>query len=187
MIKKHYYTWQDVEKMCVSIVTQMAKDQWKPDYIVGITRGGNIPATIISQMLDVRCEALKVKLRDGKSGEECESNLWMAEDAFGYVPMEEQETLKCRWDLHKRKNILVIDDINDTGATFNWIKNDWQSGCLPGEDNAWDSVWANNVRFATLTENLSSNFDGVCYYAHEVNKAEEDVWLVYPWENVSEY
>ena len=187
MIKKHYYTWQDVEKMCVSIVTQMAKDQWKPDYIVGITRGGNIPATIISQMLDVRCEALKVKLRDGKSGEECESNLWMAEDAFGYVDHEEQETLKCRWDLYKRKKILIVDDINDTGATFNWIKQDWQSGCLPQEDNAWDCVWANNVRFATLTENLSSNFDGVRYYAHEVNKAEEDVWLVYPWENVSEY
>ena len=187
MIKKHYYTWQDVEKMCVQIVTQMAKDQWKPDYIVGITRGGNIPATIISQMLDVRCEALKVKLRDGKEGEECESNLWMSEDAFGYVPMEEQAMLKCRWDIHKRKNILVVDDINDTGATFNWIKQDWRSGCLPQEDNAWASVWANNVRFATLTENLSSNFDGVRYYAHEVNKAEQDVWLVYPWENVSEY
>ena len=187
MIKKHYYTWQDVEKMCVSIVAQMCKDQWKPDYIVGITRGGNIPATIISQMLDVRCETLKVKLRDGKAGEESESNLWMSEDAFGYVPMEEQATLKSRWDLQKRKNILIVDDINDTGATFNWIKQDWESGCLPQEDNGWASVWANNVRFATLTENLSSNFDSVRYYAHEVNKAEEDVWLVYPWENVAEY
>jgi hypoxanthine phosphoribosyltransferase len=165
----------------------MCKDQWKPDYIVGITRGGNIPATIISQMLDVRCEALKVKLRDGKKGEECESNLWMSEDAFGYVPQEEQPTYKSRWDINRRKNILVVDDINDTGATFNWIKQDWASGCLPNEDNAWTSVWANNVRFATLTENLSSEFDGVRYYAHEVNKAEQDVWLVYPWENVGEY
>lgn len=187
MIRKHYYSWLEVEKMCVQIVTQMCKDQWMPDYIVGITRGGNIPATIISQMLDVRCETLKVKLRDGKAGEESESNLWMSEDAFGYVPMEEQSTLKSRWDLHKRKNILIVDDINDTGATFNWIKQDWESGCLPQEDNSWKSVWANNVRFATLTENLSSNFEGVRYYAHEVNKAEEDVWLVYPWENVAEY
>ena len=44
-----------------------------------------------------------------------------------------------------------------------------------------------NVRFAVLTENLASNFDGVSYYCNEVNKAEEDVWLVYPWENVGEY
>ena len=48
-------------------------------------------------------------------------------------------------------------------------------------------VFGNNVRFATLTENLASDFGKVNYYCHEVNKAEEDVWLVYPWENVGEY
>jgi len=183
MIKKHYYTWQDVEKMCVQIVTQMYADNWRPDYIVGITRGGNVPATILSNMLDIRCEALKVSLRDDAMGPE--SNLWMAEDAFGYVPQEEQETYKCRWDTHKRKNILVVDDINDTGATFNWIKKDWQSSCFPKEEVVWGTIWSNSVRFAVLTENLSSDFDGVQYSAHEVNKAEEDVWLCYPWETVA--
>lgn len=187
MIKKHYYSWQDVEAACVNIALQMYKDNWRPDYIVGITRGGNIPATIISNMLNIRCEALKVSLRD--DDRECESNLWMSEEAFGYVPHEEQETLKCRWDLNKRKKILIVDDINDTGATFNWIKNDWQSSCLPDEDNAWNSIWEGsnaNVRFATITENLSSSFGGVRYYAHEVNKGEEPIWLVYPWENVAQ-
>lgn len=185
MIRKHYYSWQDVERMCTSIVLQMAKDNWRPDYVVGITRGGNVPATIISNMLNVRCEALKVSLRDSENGPE--SNLWMAEDAFGYVSTEEQETLKSRWDISRRKKILVVDDINDTGATFNWIKQDWPSGCLPNEQIAWDSVWKDNVRFAVLTENLSSSFDSVRYFAHEVNKAEEDVWLVYPWEIVGTY
>jgi xanthine phosphoribosyltransferase len=187
MIKKHYYTWQDVEKMCVQIVTQMYADNWRPDYIVGLTRGGNVPATIISNMLNVRCEALKVSLRDDGSDMGPESNLWMAEDAFGYVDLDEQEILKCRWDIGKRKKILVVDDINDTGATFNWIKQDWPSGCLPDEDNAWASVWANNVRFATLTNNDASEFDDVRYTCHEINKAEEDVWLVYLWENIGEY
>jgi hypothetical protein len=32
-----------------------------------------------------------------------------------------------------------------------------------------------------LTNNLASNAD-IDYYAWEVNKAEEDHWLVYPWE-----
>ena len=189
MIKKHYYTWQDVEKMCVQIVTQMYADNWRPDYIVGITRGGNIPATIISNMFNVRWEALKVSLRDDGSDMGPESNLWMSEDAFGYVDLEEQKDVGCRWDNKKRKNILIVDDINDTGATFNWIKQDWQSSCLPNEDNAWNSVWNGdiaNVRFATITENLSSDFGGVRYSAHEVNKAEEDVWLVYPWETVGQ-
>ena len=73
------------------------------------------------------------------------------------------------------KKILVVDDINDTGATFQWIADDWK---LNGDDN---------VRFAVLTENLSSDFDRVQYSCDEVNKAEEDVWLVYPWENVGQY
>ena len=187
MIKKHYYSWQDVEKMCVQIVNQMYTDNWRPDYIVGITRGGNIPATIISNMTGIRCEALKVSLRDSAEGEESESNCWMADNAFGIVAEEDRPVYKSRWDPAMRKNILVVDDINDTGATFNWIKQDWQSSCLPNEENAWDTVWENNVRFATLTNNDASDFDDVRYTCHEINKAEEDVWLVYPWENIGEY
>ncbi len=182
MIKKHYYSWEDIERACVDITLQMYKDNWRPDYVVGITRGGNVPATILSNMLDVRGEALKVSLRDGS---EQESNCWMSSDAFGYVPEEERKTYKTRWDISRRKNILIVDDINDTGATFNWIKQDWQASCLPQEDSAWRSIWHNNVRFATITDNLASEFNGsVDYTTHELNKAEQDVWLVYPWEDV---
>ena len=64
---------------------------------------------------------------------------------------------------------------------INWIKKDWQASCLPGNPR-WNNVWGQNVRFAVMTENLSSEFGEVDYHWHEVNKAEEDVWLVYPWE-----
>ena len=185
MTNKHYYNWQDVENSCINIALQMYKDNWRPDYIVGITRGGNVPATILSNMLNVRGEALKVSLRDATG--ESESNCWMATDAFGYVDEEERANTKSRWDIAKRKKILIVDDINDTGATFNWIKEDWPAGCLPNEES-WKTVWHNNVRFATITDNLASEFNGtVDYSVHEVNKAEQDVWLVYPWENVGEY
>ena len=190
MIKKHYYSWTDIERMCISIVNQMYADNWRPDYIIGITRGGNVPATILSNMLGIRCEALKVKLRDSEEGEENESNLWMAEEAFGCNNEDKTGITGSRWDISLRKKILIVDDINDTGATFNWIKEDWMASCMPMEYDGWNTVWNGelaNVRFATLTENLSSEFDSVRYSAHEVNKAEEDVWLVYPWEIVGKY
>ena len=81
----------------------------------------------------------------------------------------------------KSKKILVIDDINDTGETLNHLQQDWQQNCLP-DDMKWDMIWGDSVRFATLTENFASSFGQVNYYSHEINKAENDVWLVYPWE-----
>ena len=81
-IKKIYYTWKDTEHMCNQLINQLYKDEWKPDYIVGITRGGNVPATILSNITGIRCEALKVALRDGESGKSGDSIEWMAEDAL---------------------------------------------------------------------------------------------------------
>ena len=49
-------------------------------------------------------------------------------------------------DAYKRKKILIVDDINDTGATLNWIREDWQESCLP-ESDRWFTLWGNSVRW----------------------------------------
>lgn len=162
MPKKKYYDYVHIHDMVNKISFQMFKDGWRPDYIVGLTRGGLVPAVIMSNTLDIPMHTLKVNLRDHVEGSE--SNLWMSEDAYN------------------GKNILIVDDINDTGATLDWIKKDWQTSCLPN-DPKWLQVWGNNVRIAVLIDNLASNFSGkVDYTAKEINKAEDDVWIVYPWE-----
>jgi xanthine phosphoribosyltransferase len=174
-MKKIFYTWQDIENQTQEILRQLQRDAWRPDYVVGLTRGGLVPATLISQYLEIPMECLKVSLRDSEHGPE--SNLWMAEDAFGYVMHDPM----CSGN--GRKRILIVDDINDSGATLNWIKNDWQSGCLP-HDKRWDEVWGNNVRVATLVDNEASKSElKISYSAVDLNKAEEDVWIVFPWED----
>ena len=165
-MNKIYYTWRDVEHHTQEILRQICSDSWRPDYVVGLTRGGLVPANLISQYLGCRMETLKVSLRDDT---ECESNLWMAEDAFGH-------------EIEQPKNILIVDDINDTGATLNYIREDWPSGCFP-DNPRWTEVWGSNVRVAVLVDNESSKSEiPVSYSAVDINKAEQDSWIVFPWE-----
>jgi len=161
-MKKIYVSWQDVQWQTQEICRQICKDLWTPDYVVGITRGGLVPANLISQYLEIPMETLKVSLRDGGQSE---SNFWMAEDAFD------------------GKNILIVDDINDSGATLNWIMRDWASGCHPN-DEKWSSIWGNTVRMAVLYDNESSESMHVPDYSSEnINKAADPQWIVFPWED----
>jgi hypoxanthine phosphoribosyltransferase len=162
-MKKVYYTWQDVEKQTQEILRQLQRDAWMPDYVVGLTRGGLVPANLISQYLEVPMETLKVSLRDDNT--QPESNLWMADDAF------------------EQKRILIVDDINDSGATLNWVKEDWMSSALP-DNPKWAEIWGDTVRIAVLVDNEASTSElNISYSAVGLNKAEEDCWIVFPWEN----
>ena len=147
------------------IAMSMYKDNWRPDYIVGITRGGLVPAVMLSHMTGIPMHTLCVQLATEGLDENTESNCWMAEDAFGY----EKEP----------KNILIIDDINRGGDAMEWIMKDWQSGCLPN-DERWDQIWHNNVRFASLLSNPNSIVD-TDYWSAEFSDEEEN-WIEFPWE-----
>jgi hypoxanthine phosphoribosyltransferase len=174
-MKKIYYSWQDIENQTQEILRQLQRDAWRPDYVVGLTRGGLIPANLISQYLEVPMETLKVQLRDGN---ESESNCWMSEDAFGY---EIHDSMASG---NGRKRILIVDDINDTGATLNWIKEDWRSSCLPNDLRWNDEIWGHNVRVAVLVDNETSRSElKISYSAIDLNKAKDDCWIVFPWED----
>ena len=182
---RRYLSYEDVKAQVLHLAQQIQECGWKPDYVVGLTRGGLLPAVMLSHWFGVRCETLKVSLRD--DGGDSESNFWMAEDAFGYVDIGEVDfsdsitgvDMSPRYT-DRRKNILIVDDINDSGATINWIKQDWRRGCMP-DHPSWNDLWHNNVRFAVLVNNLASEAK-IDWASTDVNKAEDDVWIVFPWE-----
>jgi hypoxanthine phosphoribosyltransferase len=174
-MNKTYYSWHQFDKDIVYLARQIYNSKWRPDYIVGITRGGLPAAVSLSNFLKVPMHSLGVQLRDG-GDDGCESNLWMAEDAYGHVADAQGHGYS---DSKARKNILIVDDINDTGATLNWITEDWPSGCFPN-DLQWQGIWNKNVKFATLWDNPASKSKYVVDYC--CNTKPEDTWIVFPWE-----
>lgn len=159
MTKKVVYPYEQIVQFLHNIVRDIHLDDYRPDYIVGITRGGLMPAAYLSNYLKVPMKTIKVAFRDNIAQE---SNPKMALDAFEY------------------KKILVVDDINDSGATLAWIKKDWQS-YNNSDPKHWDNIWNNTVKFAVLIDNQASDFT-VDYAGHEINKDENPEWCVFPWE-----
>jgi len=157
-VSKRYISQKEIETGVLDIVSQMYSDNWRPDYIVGVTRGGLIPAVMMSHYTGIRMETIDVRLRDTFNSPE--HALWMAEDAGA------------------GKRILILDDINDTGETFKWIVKDWEESNPPAD---WLDIWGNTVRFATIIDNAPSKFD-VDYTSIEINKAEDPAWIVFPFE-----
>ena len=157
-VSKRYISEQEMKTGVLDIVSQMYSDDWRPDYIVGVTRGGLIPAVMMSHYTGVKMHTLDVRLRDADHSPE--HALWMAEEAGA------------------GKRILILDDINDTGETFKWIVKDWEESNPPAD---WLDIWGNNVRFATIIDNVPSKFD-VDYTSIEINKAEDPAWIVFPFE-----
>lgn len=159
-MNKMYVEWHQFHLMIDVLADKVKASNWQPDYIVGLTRGGLIPATILSHRLKCPLETLKVSLRDGS---EQEHNTWMAEDAYN------------------KKKILIVDDLNDSGNTINWIMRDWMDSCLM-EDPVWNDVWGNSVKVAVLYNSKDSDAKLVPeYYIHELK--EPKPWIVFPWEN----
>lgn len=156
MTNQKFYDDNFVKSAVLEIARKLYVDGFKPDYIVGLSRGGLIPGVLLSHYLDIPFHPL---------GHD-ESNCWMAEDAFGAY----SDPIK----------ILVIDDINDTGGTFNDLTEDWRGVCFP-DDERWNNTWHQSVKFAALIHNEASEFE-TDYRGHTINKAENPEWCVFPWE-----
>jgi hypoxanthine phosphoribosyltransferase len=153
--------WQDVQNTVQEILRQMQKQDWRPDVVIGVDRGGLPISIMMSHYLGVPHEAVKISLRDNP---QTESLLWAPEDVIA------------------GKKILLVDDINDSGATQQWLMEDWASSVAGIEPDFIEKYWHSAIRFAALVDNEASN-QYTDYCGMSVNKAENDIWIDFPWES----
>jgi len=138
-------SWSDYDELVSSIASQLG--DWEPDAIVGLTRGGLVPAVSLSHRYNAKLYCLNISLRDGKA----------SSAGFDWRRLEKYE------------NILIVDDINDSGATLWEVANQIYGRMIA------------KPKFATLVSKETSEFDNLIF-GDKINKTEEDDWVVFPWE-----
>lgn len=117
-------------------------------HVIGIARGGMIPATIMSYMFDAKLHAYGVRSYDNKK-----QTLLSVEQDINFDSLDDDS------------KILIVDDICDTGNTFDHIK-----------EKIGDRF--RSVRYAALFAKKDSKHK-VDHYSVVVK---DDTWVVFPWE-----
>ena len=118
-MKKLIYTWEQQIDDTNLICEKIEADEFKPDVIVGISRGGLIPGVMISHKLNIPFKPVHASTRDFPHWE-------------NYLPKSNDS------------KVLIVDDICDSGETFerlsNYIKDNINHEC----DVRFSALWWNN-------------------------------------------
>jgi len=142
-----YYSWEESIQDLHELVRQMSVDRFRPKVVVGISRGGLPPAVMLSAYYDIPMIPLRASLRHFPHWEQ-------------YLPGAEDD------------DILIMDDICDSGATFRKIRDDIQEGMHRTDVT---------IKFASFYSNADQDFNPD-YYVRELNQNTEQAWIEFPWK-----
>ena len=147
-------SFDDVKGDVGDIAQQMTSDNYKPDVIFGPGRGGYTPGVMLSHYFGVPFHGFEWQYRD--------------------FEVQETEHLRVLLDRYFSKNILIVDDINDSGKTMRSIY-----ATVKGvqEDGLWVS---GDIKYACLYERFDSEFTILDYKSKTI---ETENWLEFPWED----
>ena len=145
--EKSYFTIDDMKTALSKIISQIESSNFTPEIIFSINRGGCIPGVYLSHAINVQHKVIDVQLRD-------------------YTNSPNLEPLTNIILVYN--NILIIDDINDTGSTFNFIKKSFENH-------------NKKLYYASLIENKTSSFK-VNFFGKIIDKSVDPKWIVFPWE-----
>lgn len=99
-------TWTEAYRMILRIAERIIADGFKPDTIVGVTRGGMIPARVLSDLLEqpnLTTIRTKCYVGSGKSKP---------------TPALTEQLTACV----KGQKVLLVDDVADTGRSLKLAK-----------------------------------------------------------------
>ena len=135
--RKQYCTWKEVEILVEKVVNAIQRSHKKYDLVLAITNGGIIPGRLIARELNL--------------------------NHIQFIPIRNKKLyVEEMLPLFKGRRYLVVDDIYDTGYTFNRV-------C--------DMVKEFDCDFAFLmTRYKNSN---ASFVAEVLNHKK---WIVFPWE-----
>lgn len=146
MSNKLWYSWDEMQRDTNALCREVTLDNYNPNVIVGIARGGLVPGLMLSHWMDKPFKPIIAALRDFPEWED-------------YLPRKSDE------------RVLVVDDICDSGATFEKL-----TKILEERGNGVE------VRFASLWWNNEVDFEPH-YYVQEMAKDTTNTWIHFPWEN----
>jgi len=157
---KQWITWHDIQLKCEEIVRQIKESGFEPKHIVGLSRGGLIPATIIANHLKVR----EVYVHGYHSYDD-ETNMRDIDNPHGVMY---QDVVPDLMKHAQGREVLVVDDLCDEGITMLGLLRRLEKKF---HDNAV------KVKCAALYCKEHSQFKPI-YSGEQVG----NWWLVFPWE-----
>ena len=146
MAKKLWYKWNEMRRDVNTLCREITLDKFDPQVIVGLSRGGLTPGVMMSHWFQKPFKPIRTSLRDFPEWED-------------YLPRKTDE------------RVLIIDDICDSGETFQKISDFIKERGVKVE-----------VRFASLWWNNEVDFEPH-YYVQECAKDSEGIWIHFPWEH----
>jgi hypoxanthine phosphoribosyltransferase len=149
MPERLHVTWQDVERLVGRLLQALPRDY---DNILVVTRGGMVPACLISERANIRnilCAA--IVLYDGEE---------RTAPAPVFVQFPEDRQVEGR-------RILVVDDVWDSGSTVVAVRDRLRK--------AGARVQVCVLHYKPRHSRFPG--DGPDFYAEET-----DAWVVYPWD-----
>ena len=152
---KLYYSFPELIEDLYIILKKIKESKWTPDIIIGPCRGSYIPGVMMSHKLNIPFYGFMWQTRDGN--------------------IQNHNEIIAILNNNKDKNILVIDDINDSGTTLNGISkviNLYKENELNYE---------NTIKYCVLFNKTQSNFKQVDYYVNELT-LENNPWVEFPYE-----